>query len=81
MSSLKRVEAPTLLIVGSLDYDVLRLNEQAYLQLNCQKKLEVVEGATHLFEEKGMMEKVCEKAADWFEKYLQYAAAKNEVRK
>lgn len=74
MDDLHNVEAPTLLIVGSLDYDVLQLNKEAYIQLECEKKLEVVEGGTHLFEEPGMMEKVCELAAAWFEKYLQQVA-------
>lgn len=71
MDVLEKVEAPTLLIAGSLDYDVLQLNKEAYIQLNCEKKLEVIDGATHLFEESGTMEKVCEKAGEWFEKYLQ----------
>jgi dienelactone hydrolase len=70
MDDLQNVEAPTLLIVGSLDYDVLQLNKKAFSKLKCKKKLEVVEGATHLFEEQGMMEKVCELAEEWFEKYL-----------
>ncbi len=70
MDVLEKVEAPTLLIVGSLDYDVLQLNKEAYRQLNCEKKLEVIEGASHLFEESGMLEQVCEKADEWFEKYL-----------
>jgi len=70
MNVLEKVEAPTLLIVGSLDYDVLQLNREAYRELNCEKKLEVIEGASHLFEESGMMEQVCEKADEWFEKYL-----------
>ena len=70
MGDLHRVEAPTLLIVGSLDYDVLQLNKEAYIQLKCEKKLEVVEGATHLFEEPGKMEIVSELAGNWFEKYL-----------
>ena len=70
MDDLENVEAPTLLIVGSLDYDVLQLNKKAYAKLKCEKKLEVVEGATHLFEEQGTMEKVCELAEAWFEKYL-----------
>ena len=71
MDDLPNVEAPTLLIVGSLDSDVLLLNKEAYIQLECEKKLEVVQGATHLFEETGMMEKVCELAGSWFQKYLQ----------
>ena len=69
--NLPDVEAPTLLIVGSLDYEVLKLNQAAWKQLECIKKLEVIDGATHLFEEKGTMEKVCEAASIWFEKYLQ----------
>ena len=70
MDDLHNVEAPTLLIVGSLDYDVLQLNKEAYTQLGCEKKLEVVEGATHLFEEPGKMENVSELAGNWFQKYL-----------
>jgi len=73
MDDLHNVEAPTLLIVGSLDYDVLQLNKEAYIQLECEKKLEVIQGASHLFEERGMIEKVCERADAWFEKYLQLA--------
>lgn len=71
MNDLPKVKAPTVLIVGSLDYDVLELNQKAYQQLQCEKKLEVVDGASHLFEERGMMEKVCAIAAAWFEKWLQ----------
>jgi putative phosphoribosyl transferase len=70
MDMLEKVEAPTLLIVGSLDYDVLRLNKEAYIQLNSEKKFEVIDGASHLFEEPGTMAQVCEKAGSWFEKYL-----------
>jgi dienelactone hydrolase len=70
MHDLPFVLAPTLLIVGSLDADVLQLNESAFMKLECIKKLEVVEGATHLFEETGKMEIVSALAADWFEKYL-----------
>jgi len=73
MENLPEVHAPTLLIVGGLDYDVLKLNQQAYLQLGGVKKMEVIEGATHLFEETGMMDKVTELAVEWFQKYLQPA--------
>ncbi|HEX5653408.1 MAG TPA: alpha/beta hydrolase [Chitinophagaceae bacterium] len=73
MDELHKVDAPTLLIVGSLDYDVLQLNKKAYQQLTCEKKLEIIEGASHLFEEQGMMEKVCEKAGAWFENFLEPA--------
>jgi putative phosphoribosyl transferase len=68
--ALQEVEAPTLLIVGSLDYEVLELNQQALSQLRCTKELAVVPGATHLFEEPGTMEEVMKLAAGWFEKYL-----------
>jgi putative phosphoribosyl transferase len=71
MEDLKKVVAPTLLIVGSLDEDVLSLNESAYKQLQCPKKLEIVQGATHLFEEPGKMSTVSELAANWFKKCLQ----------
>lgn len=70
INNLSQVDAPTLLIVGSLDYDVLQLNKLAYIQLECKKKLAMVEGATHLFEEPGKMEIVSELAGNWFEKYL-----------
>lgn len=69
-SDLHKVTAPTLLIVGSHDQDILKLNEDAIKQLPCEKELEIVAGASHLFEEHGSMEKVCELAAAWFEKYL-----------
>lgn len=70
LEDLHRVEAPTLLIVGSLDYDVLQLNREAFEKLQCDKRLEIVAGASHLFEEQGTMERVCELSAGWFEKYL-----------
>lgn len=67
---LPKVKAPTLLIVGSLDTDVLEMNKAAYRELACEKKLEVVPEASHLFEEPGKMEFVSELAGKWFEKYL-----------
>jgi putative phosphoribosyl transferase len=70
MEVLHLIQAPTLLIVGSLDYDVLKLNEQAFRRLTGEKKLEVVPGASHLFEEAGTLDKVATIAADWFQKYL-----------
>lgn len=76
MNRLANVRAATLLIVGGLDHDVLRLNEDAYMKLTCKKKLEIIDGATHLFEEPGKMEKVAMLAADWFEKYLNPVIAK-----
>lgn len=64
------VQAPTLLIVGECDEEVLRLNEEAYARLRCKKKLEVVPRATHLFQEPGALEEVARLAADWFQKHL-----------
>lgn len=79
MEDLCNVESPTLLIVGGLDYDVLQLNKEAYMQLECKKKLEIVEGATHLFEESGKMEIVSELAGNWFEKYLTAVSTENKI--
>lgn len=67
---LGKVKAPTLLIVGSLDGDVIILNRKAYALLPHEKKLEIVEGASHLFEEPGKLNIVAEMAADWFTEYL-----------
>jgi len=75
MDSLSKVKAPTLLIVGSRDVHVAELNKMAYAELECEKKFEVIAGASHLFEESGMMDIVCEKANEWFKKYLR--AVKN----
>jgi len=69
-TDLSKVAAPTLLIVGGLDKDVLELNQQAYEQLTCTKKLEIIPGASHLFEEPGKMEKVSALAAEWFIQHL-----------
>jgi putative phosphoribosyl transferase len=68
--ALAHVKAPTLLIVGERDEDVLRLNEQAYEKLQCEKSLAVVPHATHLFQEPGALEEVARLAADWFRKHL-----------
>ena len=68
--ALPRVLAPTLLIVGEYDEDVLRLNEDAYGILRCERALEVIPHATHLFEEPGALEDVAERAASWFERHL-----------
>lgn len=69
-SSLLEVKAPVLLIVGSLDPDVIMLNEQAYSLLFSEKKMEIIEGASHLFEEPGKLFEVAALASDWFTKYL-----------
>ncbi|OQP44443.1 hydrolase [Niastella yeongjuensis] len=68
--ALKQVKAPTLLIVGSRDTQVLGLNNKAFEQLTGEKDMEIVEGASHLFEEPGALHKVADLAANWFEKYL-----------
>jgi len=70
MSYLGKIQVPTLFIVGGLDDVVLELNKEAFDKLACNKKIEIVEGATHLFEEEGTLEKVAELAAGWFKKYL-----------
>ncbi|MCU1299441.1 MAG: dienelactone hydrolase-like enzyme [Acidobacteriaceae bacterium] len=67
---LRKVVAPTLLIVGSRDYVVLELNRKALAELRGEKKLEIVPGATHLFEEPGTLEAVAQLARDWFVLHL-----------
>jgi putative phosphoribosyl transferase len=64
--ALPKVQAPTLLIVGGNDDIVIELNEQARDQMRCEVKLEIVPGATHLFEEPGTLERVAKLAGDWF---------------
>ena len=69
--ALAYVKAPTLLIVGERDEDVLRLNQEAYARLKCEKSLAVVPHATHLFEEPGALEEVARLAAEWFAKHFE----------
>jgi putative phosphoribosyl transferase len=69
-AALSRVTAPTLLIVGGADYGVIELNQQADALLNCDRKLTLVPGATHLFEEPGTLQQAANLAADWFEQHL-----------
>jgi putative phosphoribosyl transferase len=68
--ALKDVTAPTLLIVGGHDPEVLALNRSAYCRLHCERRLEVVPGATHLFEEPGTLESVVALARAWFLQHL-----------
>jgi putative phosphoribosyl transferase len=68
--ALPKVQAPTLLIVGGNDDIVIELNELARDQMRCEVKLEIVSGATHLFEEPGALEKVAKLASDWFNAHL-----------
>ena len=67
---LPKVKAPTLLIVGGNDDIVIELNEQARNKMRCEAKLEIIPGATHLFEEPGALEKVAQLASDWFSLHL-----------
>ncbi|MCP2226624.1 dienelactone hydrolase family protein [Pseudomonas mandelii] len=69
-AALSQVRAPTLQIVGAQDPVVLELNDQSSQALRCEQQLEIVAGATHLFEEPGALEEVARLAGDWFEKYL-----------
>jgi dienelactone hydrolase len=64
------VMAPTLLIVGERDPQVLELNRRAYEQLRCTKALQIVPGAGHLFEERGALERVASFAIEWFTRFL-----------
>ena len=68
--NLPRVNAPTLLLVGSRDEQVLELNRQALARLTCPKRLVVIPGASHLFEEAGTLEDASRWAAAWFVQYL-----------
>ena len=68
--ALPKVEAPTLLIVGGDDHVVIELNEQARAQMKCECKIEIVPGATHLFEEPGALEQVAELASEWFLRHI-----------
>jgi dienelactone hydrolase len=68
--SLPDVKAPTLLIVGNRDVPVIPLNKDAFEKLRCEKQLEIVPGASHLFEEPGTLEEVSRLAAEWFTSHL-----------
>jgi len=78
--ALPKVQAPILLIVGGNDDIVIELNEMARDQMRCEVKLEIVPGATHLFEEPGALKKVAKLASDWFVRYIGTAATP-EVKK
>lgn len=71
MRYLPKVKAPTLLIVGGHDEEVIELNRFAYNEIRCEKDLAIITGATHLFEEPGKLEEVAILAKEWFLKYLQ----------
>ncbi|MFW5748293.1 MAG: dienelactone hydrolase family protein [Chloroflexota bacterium] len=69
-NALSAVQAPTLLIVGGRDETVIDLNEQALAKINAKKSLEIVPGASHLFEEPGKLEQVADLARGWFAEHL-----------
>lgn len=73
--ALPKVQAPTLLIVGGEDDVVIELNEQARDRMRCEVKLEIIQGATHLFEEPGALEKVAKLASDWFLNHISAESA------
>jgi pimeloyl-ACP methyl ester carboxylesterase len=68
--ALGRIQAPTLLIVGALDVEVLALNQRAMRQMSCPHALEVIAGAGHLFEEPGTLDAALDAASDWFISHL-----------
>lgn len=70
LHALEKVSAPTLLIVGGLDDAVIKMNQAAYDALRCEKQLEIIPGATHLFEEPGTLEQVAALAATWFVRHF-----------
>lgn len=69
---LQDVKAPTLLIVGSRDYPVIEMNEQAYAMMPHQAEIKIVKDATHLFEEPGKLEEVAKIAAAWFKRFMKH---------
>jgi putative phosphoribosyl transferase len=73
-ASLPKVQAPTLLIVGGRDEQVISLNWDAYRRLHCEKQVEIVDHATHLFEEPGALEEVARLAAGWFKRHFESKA-------
>ena len=70
LNELRRVTAPTLLIVGQLDVDVIEMNKEAYVALKTTKDIKIISGSTHLFEEPGKLQEVAELAISWYKKYL-----------
>lgn len=68
--ALGKVRAPTLLVVGEKDVAVTGLNRLAFDRLQCEKKLEIVPGASHLFDEEGALESVAARASEWFRRHL-----------
>jgi putative phosphoribosyl transferase len=78
---LEKVTAPTLLIVGGFDSQVIELNRAAYASLRCEKRIEIVPGASHLFEEPGKLDAVAALAQDWFLRHLTVVGREPAMRK
>ncbi len=78
-AALARVRAPTLLIVGGNDFQVIELNRAAFALLRSEKQLVIVPGATHLFEEPGALDEVARLAREWFERHLKQQQARPSV--
>ena len=75
--ALSQVISPTLLIVGEFDYPVIEMNKEALTHMRCEKKIRIVPGATHLFEEPGTLEVVAHLAAKWFRTHLHSGATES----
>jgi pimeloyl-ACP methyl ester carboxylesterase len=69
-AALRQVVSPTLLLVGGFDDVVIELNQAAYEVMSCEKTLNIIPGATHLFEEPGTLEQVARQATDFFARYM-----------
>jgi dienelactone hydrolase len=69
-NALASIRCPTLLIIGSLDHEVIGLNQRAFQKMKCTKEIKIVQGASHLFGETGKLHTVSQLADEWFEKYL-----------
>ena len=78
--ALAQVRAPTLLIVGGRDEPVIQLNQEAQARMRCETALEIVPGATHLFEETGALEHVAALASAWFERQVPAARTSGSSR-
>lgn len=79
IQDLSKVMAPTLLIVGGRDEAVIEKNEKAFEKLTCERKLEIIPQATHLFEETGKLQEVALLTTNWFAKYLVPQKMKHSV--
>ncbi|NHF59727.1 alpha/beta hydrolase [Flavobacteriaceae bacterium TP-CH-4] len=81
LDDLSRVTAPTLFVVGGWDKVVIELNEKAFEKLQCERKLEIIPHATHLFEEAGKLAKVANLSAEWFADHMQIQKEEQNVQR